>query len=99
MMAEAAAIGIPSWRFWHQTPRETQAAVRGAKKRHLSDHRLAAYGAWQAEWLARQKRLPSLADIQRKLDPRKNQTPTEMRAAIIGAARAMGAKVTVRKKE
>lgn len=99
MMAEAAAIGIPSWRFWKQTPRETQAAVRGAKKRSLADHKMLAYGAWQAEYLARQKRLPALADVQRKLDPPKTLTPKEMRAAIMGMARAMGAKVTVRKKE
>lgn len=97
-MTLAFRAGVPPWRFWDLTYRELTACLRGSAEIARDAHKLHLFGAYQGVMLTRQKRPPPLADLLRKLDPRKIMSPKALRAAIIGAARAMGAKVTIRGK-
>lgn len=92
-MAEAHAAGVPPDRFWHLTYREVYAAISGAatlRRRHRQD---ALWAAWHGESFARNKRLPNIANILRKMEPSKEMTVTEIRASVHSMALAMGAEI------
>lgn len=81
------------------TYREIAAVQKGYIERIRDGHKLALFQAWQTANLTRAKRMPNLATMLRKLDPRKLMQAGQLRSAILGAARAMGAKVRVVSKE
>jgi hypothetical protein len=100
-MANAAAAGIPPWRFWDLTPRELYAAFKGAKILQKREYRRSLFGAWQLENLARTKRMPRLDKFLSKFDPvqaGRKMTQKAVRQSIFAINRAMGGKVTFRKR-
>lgn len=98
-MAEAFAIGVPPWRLWDMTYREIDACFEGAVIRTRTTWKAHLWGAWQTANLNRAgKKFPDLKSLLRKLDPARIMGNVEMRQSLLAAARAMGAKVTIRKK-
>jgi hypothetical protein len=92
------AAGIPPHIALDYTPRELYAVFVGRNLIQTRMHSLAIYQAWHGEAFARQKRLENLADLLRKLNQPRVMSTRQVRATIIGAARAMGAKVRFVKK-
>lgn len=100
-MVEAAAAGLLPHLFWDYTFRELHALLGGAALRARRDHKLTLWGAWQGDNLRRAKKLPELAGLLRKLDPRRVMSASAIRSTIIALAEQMGAKVVrkTRRKE
>lgn len=96
-MAEASAAGVHPHLFWDYTWRELYAVLAGATLRTRREHKLVMWGHWQGQSLSRQRRLPELKTLLRRLDPSRVMSASSLRAAVIGMAEAMGAKI-VRKK-
>jgi hypothetical protein len=94
-MAEAVAAGCSTSDFWDLTYRELFALFRGRNLAASRAHKLAIFTAWHEAAFVRQKRLPNLADMLRKMAPSRVMSTREMRQAIFQAARAMGAKVRI----
>ena len=97
-MIEAAAAGVPPHLFWDYTFRELHGLLTGAQLIARRSHKLALFGAYQAEGLARTKRLPPLEKLLSKLDPLRDMSAKDIRAAVLGMAQALGAKVVRRSK-
>lgn len=89
---------MPPWRFWDLTYRELFAIFKARNIDQTRTHKLAIFEAWHAAAFYRSKRLPELGPLLRKIEPSRVMSPKEMRATIIGTARAMGAKVVIHKK-
>jgi hypothetical protein len=94
-MAEAVAAGLPISDFWDLTYRELFALFKGRNLEAARAHKLALFNAWHAAAFTRQKRLPNLGDMLRKLDAPRVMSPKQVRQAIFAAAKALGAKVRV----
>jgi hypothetical protein len=60
---------------------------------------IAMFGAWQGQALSRQKRLPDLAGLLRKLEPMRVMSAQAIRATLKSMAAAFGANYEVRKRE
>lgn len=97
-MAEAAAVGIPPLQFWDSTYRELYAAFQGDAIRRRRDRQEAISAAWHGAAFERSKRLPDIRAILRKMEPMREMTNHELRASILGIAKAMGATVEYRKR-
>lgn len=92
------AAGIPPHIALDYTPRELFAVFAGRNISARRDHQLAIFEAWHVEAFARNKRLPKLQDLLRKMDEPKVMSPKAIRSTIIDVARAMGATVRYVKK-
>jgi hypothetical protein len=98
-MAECAAIGIPAWRFWEMTPRETFAHFQGDATRRRLDRAEKLWTAWHNAFFQRfndaNKKLPDLKPmIERIQNPAPStMSPESVRKAVENYARAMGAEV------
>lgn len=93
---------MPPEAFAHATYREVFATVRGASYRRKADLRQAIIGAWHTEAFARQKRLPPLNDILRRLDGPsaiKPMTPKQLRMAGMQIAAAFGGRFVDKRKD
>jgi hypothetical protein len=97
-MVEAVAAGMPPHQFWDSTHREIYALLAGAALKARRDHKLTLWGHWQGQNLRRSKRLPDLKQLLRKLDPARVMSGQAIRAAILGIAESMGAKVVRKSK-
>ncbi len=75
------------------------AVFEAREDRQRGEMTVALFNAWQGQSLSRTKRLPDLSDMVKKLWPSKPMSPKQQRRAIMDMARAMGAKITYRKKE
>lgn len=97
-MAEAAAAGVLPHVFWDFTYRELYAAFAGRNIVQRRQHQLGLFEAWHTAAFYRSKKMPVLADLLRKMEPGRVMSSRAIRAAIIGAAQAMGAVVRIVKK-
>ncbi len=97
-MVEAAAAGLLPHLFWDYTMRELHALLGGAALRARREHKLVLWGHWQGQNLRRSKRLPDLRQLLRKLDPARVMSGQAIRAAILGIAESMGARVVRKSK-
>lgn len=97
-MAEAHAARVPPHRLLDYTYRDLAAAFDGEAIRRRRDRQLHLWAHYQGEGLHRTKALPNLTGLLRKLEPMRVMSPRGLRNAILNMARAMGAKVTRRKK-
>lgn len=92
-------MDIPPWRFWDLTYRELAAHMEGAAIKARVVGKNSLWAAWQTANFTRAKKLPVLGPLLRKLDPRPAVMDNKsLRAALVGAAMAMGSKVVYRKK-
>lgn len=80
------------------TPRETFAIFTGDAIRRRRDRQHGLWTAWHVAAFERQKRLPPLAPMLRKLEPVRVMSPKQLRNAVLSMAHALGATVTIRKK-
>jgi hypothetical protein len=93
------AAGVPPHIALDYTPRELYAVFAGRAIAAKRAYSLALWATWHGEAFARTKRLSPLADLLRKIEPARVMSKRQLRANIIGAAMAMGAKVRYVKKE
>lgn len=98
MMSACFAAGIPISEFWDLTRRETYAALAGDAIRRRRDRQTAMWAAWHGAAFERSKRLPNIAALLAKMEPKREMSHRELRASILGIANAMGAKVIYRKR-
>lgn len=92
-MVACSAAGVQPLEFWDLTYREVYNVLKAAARRRREERMLAIFHSWHAAAFERQKRLPDLAGILRKMEPARVMSPREVRASIFGIAKAMGAKV------
>lgn len=80
--------------------REIFGAMKGAKMARIRERQLALWNAWNTEAFARQKRLPDIVPMLRKLEPieQRVMAPKAVREGLLAAFKQMGAKVTHRKR-
>lgn len=97
-MSEAALLGVPPHLFWDYTYRELHALINAAQTKATRAHKLAMYTAYHTEAFARIKRLAPLSSLLSKLDPVRDMSAGDIRAAVMAMARSMGARV-VKKSE
>lgn len=98
-MAEASAAGLHPHVFFDYTHRMLYAVLKGAILSEARERKASLWGAWMTANFQRAKKLPDLAPLLRKLDPVPvSMTAREIRAAVVGMAKAMGAKITQKKR-
>lgn len=97
-MVACSAAGVHPLEFWDLTFREVFNVLQAAARRRREERMLAVFHAWHGAAFDRQKRLPDLTGILRKMEPPRVMSPREQRASILGIAHAMGAKVRYVKK-
>lgn len=97
-MAEAHAAGIVPFQFWHSTYREIYAAISGDTIRRRRERQTAMWAAWHGAAFERSKRMPNLTTLLAKMEPKREMSNREMRASILGIAKAMNAEVVYRKR-
>lgn len=74
--------------------------MKGEETRRRRDTQQNVYTAWHIAAFERQKNLPALEPILRKMGPpMRDMSPGQLRAAVMGIAKAMNAKVIYRKRE
>jgi len=93
-MTEAAAAGIPPLHFWDCTYRELYNALAGEHVRRRRNRQEIMFGAWHGAAFERAKRIPDLNTLLRKMEPVREMSNQQMRAFVLGMAKAMDAKVT-----
>lgn len=97
-MIACSAAGVHPTEFWALTFREVFNVLDAAARRRREERMLAVFTSWHAAAFSRQKRLPDLAAILRKMEPPRVMSAREQRASIMGIAKAMGARVRYVKK-
>lgn len=80
------------------TYREVFALIKGEAMRRRRNRQADLWAHWHGAAFARQKRLPDLPTILRKMEPMRVMSPRELRAAVLAMAESLGAKVIRRKK-
>jgi hypothetical protein len=100
LFAECASIGLFPDRLWIMTLREIFGVLKGARMARVRERQLALWTSWNTEAFARQKRLPDIVPMLRKLEPMEDRamTPKQVREGVLAAFKQMGAKVTHRKR-
>jgi hypothetical protein len=97
-MAEAHAAGIPTPEFWNSTYREIFNAISGDAVRRRRDRQAIMWGAWHGAAFERSKRMPNLGTLLAKMEPKREMSSRELRASILGIAKAMNAETVYRKR-
>ena len=80
--------------FWHLTPHECKIYCEQRVDAELAAYRRALWAAWHVAAFSRQKRLPNLARIMRKLDQRgpERQSPKKILMMVEMINSAFGGK-------
>jgi len=97
-LVACSASGVHPDCFWDLTYREVFAVLKGRGENAVRQRQLHMWAAWHEAAFERQKRLPDLNAILRKLEPARVMSPRELRAAVLSMAAALDAKVIRRKK-
>lgn len=97
-MAEAKAAGVRTLDFWHMTYREIYAEIAGDAVRRRRDRQTAMWAAWHGAAFERSKRLPNIGTLLAKMEPKREMSNRDLRASILGIAKAMNAEVVYRKR-
>jgi len=79
------------------TYREVFAVLRGEALRRQRDYRLVLWGGWHQAMFERQKKMPPLQPLMRKMTPQPKMSRNALREQVLAMAKAMGAKVIDRR--
>lgn len=100
-LVHAIRAGVRPADFWDMTYRELYAVFSAFKRALRHEHRIAILTGFTAGQVSQAKK--PTPDLLRKMlrpydEPTPPMTPRQLRAAVMGINRAMGGKVTIRKK-
>lgn len=97
-MQAGALAGVPPHQILDYTHRMLAALLDADEQRQKLTMALELWAHYQGQSLRRQKRLPRLRDLLRKFFPLPVMSAKAQHHAIMSMAKAMGARVTYRKK-